>query len=368
MDKDSSNFRELIEHWRVQEKVGRVWGCDIGGANLKVACLDRPQGKLRSQQQGFPLWRSPSELWRALRALTSELAAPAQIVVTMTGEIADCYASKAEGVTRIVEQCEQAFEPCGVPVRYYSQNGNDLETCWLNALAAQENWSRVAAANWHAVARMWGDYLSHSQAAPGLIADLGSTTLDLTIVAPNLRGIPSSDWERIQAGRLVYTGARRSSLSMILSEVSYRGQALPLAQEHFATIHDAYLITGLADEEPHNEATADGRPATKACAAHRIARLFCSDLPELPSDLIQAVATQAQEKHRKRLAIALSRQLRMNPAPQWILLLGEGESLLRNALSDAPRDGFSGAIFSGSNRLGPEASRIMPAVAAAILA
>lgn len=368
MDDGSCKFLSLLKHWRVSDKVGRVWGFDIGGANLKLACLNRSQGTLISRQQGFPLWRSPNDLGMALQSLTSQLDAPEHIVVTMTGEIADCYASKAEGVASIVSQCEQAFESLGISIRYYSQESNRPEACWLDAQAACENWIDVAAANWHAVSRLWGDYLSQMLESTGLIADLGSTTLDLTKVVPNRPSWTGSDWERIRDGRLVYTGARRSPLSMILSEVKYRDRTFPLAQELFATIHDTYLITGLAAEDINDNATADGRAATKNCAAQRIARLFCSDLLELPDDFVQTVAAQAQWKHCELLATALSRQLCMEPQPKWLLLLGEGESLLRLALRHDNSVPFSGVILSGNEMLGPECSRIMPAVAVAILA
>ncbi|MDP1561878.1 MAG: hypothetical protein Q8M16_10910 [Pirellulaceae bacterium] len=368
MDSGPPQWNTLLKHWQVSQKSGRVWGFDIGGANLKVVCLDRPSGHLTSQSHSFALWRTPQELSTALQALTASFAAPDQIVITTTGEIADCFPRKSAGVAAIVDQCEMAFARRGVPIRYYAQTASIEDRSWLRADEAKQSCTEVAASNWHAVARLWGNFLSSEFQAPGLIADLGSTTLDLTVVGPDRPLTPASDWQRIQTGRLVYTGARRSPLSMILPTVNYRGLTLPLAQELFATIHDAYLLTELIDEDEENNATADGRPATRDHAAQRIARMFCSDAQELPSEFLHHVAMQAQSKHLQLIASALARPLREEPGLLWLLNLGEGERLLFVAMAQTRWSMFAGSIRSGTDLLGPEVSGVMPAVAVAILA
>jgi (4-(4-[2-(gamma-L-glutamylamino)ethyl]phenoxymethyl)furan-2-yl)methanamine synthase len=381
-----------LDYWQVSPRAGCVWGFDIGGANLKVACLRRTDGHVTTQVQAFALWRHPLELNTQLQSLTASLTAPDQIVITMTGEIADCFPNKASGVATIVEQCEMAFARLGIPIRYYAQSPTIEDDAWLTADQAIQKWPKVAAANWHAVARFWGDYLMTQYHAPGLIADLGSTTLDLTIVAPQQPLQPATDWERIQQGRLIYTGARRSPLSMILPAVNFHGLTVPLAQELFATIHDAYLMTGLLAEDEDQTATADGRPATRIHAAQRIAKLFCSDAQELPDGLIQQVAEQAQQKHLQQIATALDRLWSEAPTLSWLLILGEGERLLdasipltRKSFVDGTskvfvagtrkdfatgtrKDFAAGTIQSGAELLGPDLSRAMPAVAIAFLA
>jgi len=368
MDDRAPTWHALLDSWQVSWKTGCVWGFDVGGANLKVACLDRPSGHLISQSRSFALWRSPQDLSSAIQAITTELPPPTQIVITMTGEIADCFPHKSVGVAAIVDQCERAFAPLGVPIRYYAQTAKTTEDSWLNAADAKQYWTMVAASNWHAVANLWGNYLSTEFQGPGLIADLGSTTLDLTVVAPDRPISPATDWERIQLGRLVYTGARRSPLSMILPEVTYRGATLPLAQELFATIQDAYLLTELIEEDHDNNATPDGRPATRECASQRIARMFCSDAQELPSEFLQQIARQAQMKHLAQIATALSRPLCEEPNLKWLLNLGEGEPLLFVSIAQTRWSNFAGSIRQGSNLLGREVSQVMPAVAVAILA
>jgi hypothetical protein len=314
------------------------------------------------------LWRAPTDLNVALRAVSASFPAPDQIVITMTGEIADCFPTKCAGVTAIVAQCETAFGELGIPIRYYSQSATQAGPTWVTGHVATAEWRSVSASNWHAVARLWGEYFGTKFQAPGLIVDLGSTTLDLTTVDARESLGPATDWERIQQGRLVYTGGRRSPLAMILPQVEYRGLRLPLAQELFATIQDAYLLTGLLEEDEGDSTTADGRPATRACAEQRIARHFCSDVRELPSDFIQQVAEQAQSRHLQRISEAINRVILENAELKWLLTLGEGERPLLQAIAQTSWGHSAQSLHSGRDLLDPQISGAMPAAAIAIMA
>ena len=73
-------------------------GIDIGGANLKIS-----DGRCSAHSQPFALWKSPRELPGQLQRLLSGCDAGDALAVTMTGELADCFASKAEGVQAIIQ-------------------------------------------------------------------------------------------------------------------------------------------------------------------------------------------------------------------------------------------------------------------------
>src|SRR5262249_27130143 len=113
---------------------------------------------------------------------------------------------------------------------------------------------------------------------PALLIDIGSTTSD---IIPLRDGVPVpqglTDPERLATGELVYTGVQRSPICALIAEAPWRGATCGVAQELFATTWDAYLMLGDLPEEPGDEATADGRPATKACAHDRLARMICAD-------------------------------------------------------------------------------------------
>ena len=133
----------------------------------------------------------------------------------------------------------------------------------------------VAASNWHALATFAGRF-AHRR-SPAMLLDIGSTTTDLI---PLVDGRPSTvgrtDPQRLASGELVYTGIERSPISRRVCAA--RGAAnCPVAKELFATTWDAYLLLGELPEEPLSLHTADGRPATRACAADRLARMILAD-------------------------------------------------------------------------------------------
>jgi len=354
-----------------------VWGLDIGGANLKAALLEGTSGRLSSRSRPFALWRSPTRLADHLQQLTHAWPEPDAIAVTMTGEIADCYPSKATGVAAIVDQCELAYAARLGTLRYYAPNPDPAQLHFLSAAEAQHKWVRVAASNWHAVARLWGQWLTTQRHAPGLILDLGSTTLDLTPIACTQAPAARTDWERICRGELLYTGSRRSPLAAVLPTVTIDTDTWPLAQELFATIGDVYLITGDRTEDPDDCETADGRPATVGHAKQRLARMFCSDAAELPSGWLERVAAAAKNAHLDLISHAIERSLQQHLDTRWCLLLGEGEALLRQAWQRVPTI-MAGSLTAGSrdsvtilaatDMLDSSLSMALPAAAVAVLA
>ena len=50
----------------------------------------------------FALWRDPQGLAAALAALIDSAPAADRLAVTMTGELCDCFRTKAEGVRHIL--------------------------------------------------------------------------------------------------------------------------------------------------------------------------------------------------------------------------------------------------------------------------
>ena len=393
-------------------------GIDVGGANLKFAVVgkrfsldendssaagngngngngnagnagnagnvgnasDKTFGADRGRSVPFALWKNPEGLAGALVEAISQLGLMGsdRVVfgVTMTGELADCFATKAEGVRRIVQECESTLGQFGSSIEYYSQSATDFDsasgsTLFVGANQAIENWSGVAAANWHALATLVSCWMEQSNshtpplwAANGLVLDLGSTTLDLTPIQSAKVAGGKVDYDRLGDGQLVYTGVGRSPLSCILPEIEFQTKRISLAQELFATSADIYLVTGDVREDPTDLNTADGRPATIQCATQRIARMFCSDASELPVGLIQAVALQAKESQLSTIQAAIKQRLLSDLAIGWIAICGQGEFLLRQAIQ---RCGFDGPVIGLSEQLGAEFSPVAPAFAVAAL-
>src|SRR5262245_19892518 len=95
----------------VREKANAVLGLDIGGANLKAATAG---GAARSEP--FEIWRAPADLSARLSDLIARFPPADVLAVTMTAELADCYATKREGVAAILHAVRPAARSTPVVV------------------------------------------------------------------------------------------------------------------------------------------------------------------------------------------------------------------------------------------------------------
>ncbi len=209
---------------------------DIGGANVKVA-----DGRDFAASYPFPLWQQSRKLAELLRTVIAESPAADHVAATMTGELCDCFATKAEGVRFILDALVTASD--GRHARIYQTNG-----LLVSPQVASRNPLLVAAANWHVLARFAGKFAPRGT---GLLIDIGSTTCD---IIPLVDGRPAAegatDPERLLSGELVYTGVERSPVCALVSTLLWRKQQCPVAQEVFATSWDAYLTLGDLPDEP----------------------------------------------------------------------------------------------------------------------
>jgi probable H4MPT-linked C1 transfer pathway protein len=334
-----------------------VWiGLDIGGANLKAA-----DGRGWCRSVPFPLWREPERLSAALAELLRIAPDVDGVAVTMTGELADCFETKATGVDSILTSVSEALEAVGKrsPVRVYRTDG-----ALVDMSAAREEPLLVAAANWHALAAFGGRYVT---ARAALMLDLGSTTCDLI---PLIDGEPAAqgrtDPERLVSGELVYTGVVRSPVCALVSELPWRGRMCRVAQEVFATTRDAYLLLEGMPENASDLNTADSRPATRHFALDRLARQICADRTLFNADDALAAASVVKQAQLALLGAAL-RQICAIDAIECsqVILSGQGEFLLRELLAaEMP----NAEIISLAERLGPGASQAAAAHALAVLA
>lgn len=324
---------------------------DIGGANLKAA-----DGRGFAAARYFPLWQRPEGLAAALAALLAAAPPHETIVATMTGELADCFATKAEGVTAIVAALEVAA--AGRAIWIYLTDGR-----FVPPSAALAEPLLAAASNWHALARYAGRYAPRGAA---LLLDIGTTTCD---IVPLVDGAPvavgRTDPERLAAGELVYTGVERSPLCAILRDLPWRGRRCPVAQELFAAAWDAYLMLGELPEEPDRRHTADGRPATRSCARDRLARAICADRTMFDEADALAAAREVAAAQRRSVADAARKVIeRLREPPRAAIVSGRGEFLARRVAEELrpPVE-----IVSLSRRLGKEPSRSATAHALAVL-
>ena len=335
---------------RTRTNPGSVLGIDVGGANLKAATADG-----RALSVPFALWREPKNLAKRLREIVRQLQFD-RLAITMTGELCDCFATKREGVHAILDSVVRAAPKRSVQV---------WSTCgrFVTLEEARAEPLRVAAANWHALATFAGRFVAQGA---GLLVDIGSTTTD---VIPLWEGRPVSkgltDSGRLAAGELLYTGVRRTPVSALLGQMTVAELGHAVAAELFATMHDVYLVLGLARGEPLNCDTADGRPATRAAAHARLARMSCHDVARFSWGRARRFAREILRYQRSIVEAAINKvAARLPQSPGTIVLSGIGDSLAGAALRCLPR-GFR--VIALRKKLSPAVSAAACAYALAVL-
>lgn len=299
-------------------------GFDIGGANLKAA---HANGVARSIP--FPLWQTPEKLPDQLSRLLHELPSSDILAVTMTGELADCFATKAEGVRRILDSIDSIANHR--EVRVWSTEGR-----FVSATEAAENPLAVAAANWHANATWWGE---SRQIESGLLIDIGTTTTDIIPIQsqkPATLGL--TDVTRLQAGELLYTGASRTPICAIVQQVPFHNEMLPVAAEWFSTSLDVALILEEIEESPSDCDTANHRPATREAAWDRLARQICCDRTECTFEDAIEIARFVRKQQLAQMQIPLERVVERHTERKFseVLISGSGQYLARPLLPNIP--------------------------------
>ena len=328
---------------------------DVGGANLKAA-----DGRGWTRTVAFQLWREWRRLPEALADLVGPVA-PRRIVATMTGEIADCYPSRAAGVAHIVD----ALVAAAAAMRCVDAPGiYRLDGGIVSAAEAKARPLHAAASNWHALARL------AAASAPtdrSLLVDVGSTTVD---IVPLTSGKPAprahDDAGRMLAGELVYTGVERTPLATVVRWLPHRGVRRPVAAERFADSRDAWLLLGALPERTDATDTADGRPATREDSRSRMARSLLVEPADFTMTDATASATTFAARQARLVTGAIDRVVAGRGwQPTSVVIAGHGERLARMAID---RAGLTGPIVSLPEVLGADVSRAAPAHALALIA
>ena len=308
---------ESMSHEARQPSRRSAWlALDVGGANLKACHCGGA-----SRTSAFEVWRKPEELGRAIGELAAGFPPFERIALTMTAELCDCYATKAEGVSAVVDAVTKAFP--GLPVAVWGIDGKFHEVGEIRTRPLL-----AAAANWLALATAAARLVRHDKA---LLIDIGSTTTDLIpLDQGKVAAIGRSDTERLRTGELVYAGVRRTPVCALATELPFRGQPTGLAAELFATTLDVFLMLGEIDSDPCDRSTADGRPATIDCARDRLARWSARIARVSRRMTLVALARSAEECLMSRLEACAYRVCENTIGkPEVVVVSGAGEFLAR---------------------------------------
>lgn len=373
-----------------------IVGLDIGGANIKIAVLGNDQmiwpasRRVCEQDQHFvercyvdtvpfSLWKYPEQLSAVIKNQLIHWP-QAKLVITMTGELADGFANRKQGVAAIVDAASEAAGDRDVV--FYRVADAD-QNCWLSATEARKDWLSVAAANWHAIARIVGKDFSKGEGSNqynGFLIDVGSTTTD---IIPIRNGQPATtgktDCQRLSSRELVYVGATRTPICSLIDRFRIDESRIPIAREFFATIADAFRIVGDHAEKSDCTNTADGRPASLPHSLQRMARMVCNDSFEsiatdslstdqlLSKNQLIEISRQAIERAENLIAEAILAVVSVNQdLPNQFVLTGQGDWLAERIIRNLDLSGC--LVLKGAQRYGTEVSNAVGAYAVARLA
>jgi probable H4MPT-linked C1 transfer pathway protein len=271
--------------------------------------------------------------------------------VTMTAELSQMFRTKREGVAFVLDALERAFP--GAALHVYSTAG-----VFVTPDAARLDPLAVAAANWMATAAMVA--MMHPDA---VLVDIGTTTADIVpIVDGRVAAVGRTDPERLASGELVYTGAVRTPLEAMISEVPYGDGCAAVSAEGFALAGDVHVWRGALAPADHAAPTPDGRPATREYARERLARVICADVEMLDDAAISAIADAAAAAQTARVAAAIARVAARHPHLRRAVVTGSGAFIAEAAARAAAMD-----IVPLARDLGEAAARSAPAAAVALL-
>lgn len=336
-----------------------VIGWDIGGAHLKAARAE--DGRIvAAVQVPAPLRLGLERLKQSFAEARAQVGDAALHAITMTGELADTFENRAEGVAALMDCALRELAPAKAVV-YAGRAG------FIAPEAAPRHVADVASANWHATAALVASTLSDA-----LVMDMGSTTTDIVpVVAGKLAARGYTDAERLASGELVYTGLVRTFLMTMGERAPFAGQWTDLVRENFANMADVQRILGQLPDGADQMTTADGRDKSLFASRARLARMVGRDAPDASERAWRGLAqwfaeTQIRAVTDGAMLVLSHRQL---PSEAPVIAAGAGAAVLRET---ARRIGRKCRDFEELLQVAPSAytaaSVSAPAAALAILA
>jgi (4-(4-[2-(gamma-L-glutamylamino)ethyl]phenoxymethyl)furan-2-yl)methanamine synthase len=334
-----------------------VIGWDIGGVHLKAARAE--DGRVtKAAQYASPLRSGTERLVQAFARAQKDLGRADRHIVTMTGELADTFASRAEGVGALAALAASELEAVSI---YAGPAG-----C-IHPRDAHKHSVDIASANWHACAA-----LVARKRDQALLIDLGSTTTDVVpIFAGKVAARGYTDAQRLAVGELVYTGLVRGFVMATANSAPLWGRWTPLINENFATMADVHRILGTLPEDVDLMATTDGREKTIAQSRARLARMIGCDASDADDKTWRLIAQWFAESQIRAITDAAMLVLSSTDSKSEtaIIAAGIGHAVVAEV---ARRLGLACGNFDELIAAEPEARRDVrhcaPAAALALLA
>ena len=298
----------------MSKHISKFIGWDIGGAHLKAALLDGSGEVLQVLQLPCQLWKGLDQLEKAINnTLHAFKIAPsgANHAVTMTGELVDLFQNRHQGVREI---SKLATKLLGKDTLFYAAQDN-LEYGFVALERVSALTPYIASTNWHASASVLAMHVSDA-----LFIDIGSTTTDIVAIeAGKVKCLNLSDATRMAADSLVYTGVVRTPVMALAQKLSFEGIETNVVAEYFATMADAYRLTGELLPEHDMSDTADGKGKIELESARRLARMIGHDVETKPIEAWKTLAKTCKTLQMNQISAAVAKHLKPN-----MMIIGAG--------------------------------------------
>lgn len=335
-------------------------GWDLGGAHLKAVRLDAGGAVGRVFQVACPLWQGLDRLHAAIDAAISDLGPAPRHAITMTGEMADLFPSRDDGVLGLAAAMRRHLP--GAALEFFAG-----EAGFVAEAAVAAHTGDIASANWLASAALVAARLPSA-----LFVDIGSTTTDIIAVAGGrVRAAGRDDYQRLVSGELVYSGVVRTAVMAVTDAVPFGGDRVPLMAEYFATMADVYRVLGELPDGADLHPTADGGPRDATSSRRRLARMIGRDLESATEGEWRALAQALRAAQLERMMAAAVRQVDRADLPEDAPLVGAGVGrfLVRDLSRRLGRSSMEfGELLPASAAIRGRVADCAPAAAVAILA
>ena len=287
----------------MKQNIHSILGIDIGGANLKVFTGDTVD------LHYCPLWKE-SPIQEILRSYlpTQEVA------VVMSGELADSFSSKMEGISFIVQEVLSVFPHA----QFYGIDGAFHKKPCIE----------LAAANWLAACETFCEEFSQA-----VLVDFGSTTTDIIPLKNAHELIGYTDLKRLQNGYLLYLGMLRTPIATLISEIMLHGVSTTISTEFFANAADAHLIMNTITPALYTCERADGGDTSYESCVRRISRVVCADPDEIGEDGARQIAKAFIERQKEIIVSGVERIYTQIHASE-IICAGIGAKMLSSWLTE----------------------------------
>lgn len=305
-----------------------VIGWDIGGAHVKAARAEAGRLVAVTQRACAP-HLGLAHLEAPIREALAELGPAEHHRVTMTAELSDAFADRAQGVVSIAAIA--AREIGAEDILFYAGRQG-----FLPRAAVAQAARAIGSANWRASAE-----LVAQRCEAALFVDMGSTTTDLVpVLCGRVAALGETDAERLAHGELVYAGFSRGAPQAYATRAPVDGRWTPLVNEAFAAMADVRRVLGdlpEGDNRADLSPTADGRPKTVEASAARLARLVGLDADELTQAraLADYLARAQQRVIDDQIALLRSRGAVPDDAP--LVGAGVGRALVARMAAERGR-------------------------------